>query len=135
MAASNVYLRPPWWVRRLANPLIARLGLTPTLAVRGRRSGAWRTVPVNVLEHDGARYLVAPRGQTEWVRNLRAAGGGEIRRRGRAEPFVAVEVPDAEKPPLIAVYRARWDSQVKDVFTALPDPADHPVFRLRSAQA
>jgi deazaflavin-dependent oxidoreductase (nitroreductase family) len=78
-----------------------RLGMILTLAVRGRTSGEWRTVPVNVLELDGQRYLVAPRGDTQWVRNLRATGRGELRWRGRIEPFRATEIPDNEKPRLI----------------------------------
>ena len=127
------YLQPGWFVRRVMNPLVMRMSIAPTLAVRGRSSGAWRTVPVNVLEFDGARYLVAPRGTTDWVRNLRAAGGGEIRRRGKTEPFQAIELPDSEKPPIISAYLERWGSQVKSQFDALPNPSDHPVFRLESA--
>ena len=107
-----------------------RVGMIPTLAVRGRTSGAWRIVPVNVLELDGQRYLVAPRGDTQWVRNLRATGRGELRRRGRVEPFRAIEIPDNEKPRVVEAYLARWGYQVKGYFKALPDPADHPVFRI-----
>ena len=127
------YLKPGWFIQKVMKPIMMRMGVTPTLAVRGRRSGQWRTVPVNVLEHNGARYLVAPRGNTEWVRNLRAAGTGELRRRGKTDRFRATEVPDAEKPPLIQAYLDRWGSQVKSQFDALPDPADHPVFRLEAA--
>lgn len=128
--AGRAYLKPGFVVSRVLNPVLMRLGLVPTLAVRGRRSGEWRTVPVNVLEHAGARYLVAPRGDTQWARNLRASGTGELRRRGRVDAFRAVELPDSEKPPLIAAYLERWGSQVKSQFQELPDPADHPVFRL-----
>jgi deazaflavin-dependent oxidoreductase (nitroreductase family) len=92
------YLKPGWLTSRVLNPLLMRLGMIPTLAVPGRTSGEWRTVPVNVLEIDGLRYLVAPRGDTQWVRNLRATGRGELRRRGRVEPFRATEIPDNEKP-------------------------------------
>ncbi|HYI15214.1 MAG TPA: nitroreductase family deazaflavin-dependent oxidoreductase [Thermomicrobiales bacterium] len=130
--ASGRYLRPGWFVQRVMNPLMMRTGFVPTLAVRGRRSGQWRTVPVNVLELDGAHYLVAPRGTTEWVRNLRATGSGELRKRGRTNTFRAVEIPDEAKPPIIQAYLKRWGSQVKSQFDALPDPADHPVFRLES---
>lgn len=126
------YLRPPWLLRRLANPVVARFGLATTLAVRGRRSGEWRTVPVNVLEHGGQRYLLAPRGETEWVRNLRAAGTGELRRRGEVEAFRAEEVPADERGPLMESYGERWGRQVRAQFEALPDPADHPVFRIEA---
>ena len=120
-------------VRRVLNPIVLGAGRTG-LAVRGRRSGRVRVVPVNVLEHGGERYLVSPRGRTEWVRNLRAAGEGELRRRGRRERFRAEEVPVEERPELIAAYRARWDRQVGRLFDRLPDPADHPVFRVRPAE-
>jgi deazaflavin-dependent oxidoreductase (nitroreductase family) len=127
------YLKPGFVVARLLNPLLMALHTHTTLAVRGRTSGEWRTVPVNVLEVDGTRYLVAPRGDTHWARNLRAAGGGELRTRGGTEPFRAVEVANAEKPPLIEAYLARWGSQVRSQFRELPDPADHPVFRIEPA--
>jgi deazaflavin-dependent oxidoreductase (nitroreductase family) len=130
--SAGQYLRPGWIVARVMNPIVMRLGIAPTLAVRGRKSGQLRTVPVNVLELDGARYLVAPRGTTEWVRNLRAAGTGELRRRGKTEHFRSTEVADELKPPIINAYLDKWGSQVKSQFDALPDPADHPVFRLES---
>ena len=127
---SGQYLKPGWLVQKVMNPVVMRFGIAPTLAVRGRRSGEWRTVPVNVLDYNGSRYLVAPRGRTDWVLNLRAAGTGEIRRRGKTDRFQAAEVPDHEKPPIINAYLNRWGKQVKSQFDALPDPADHPVFRL-----
>jgi deazaflavin-dependent oxidoreductase (nitroreductase family) len=127
---TGAYLKPGFVLASLVNPIVMRLGLTSTLAVRGRTTGEWRTVPVNVLDLDGTRYLVAPRGETQWVRNLRAAGEGELRRRGRSERFRAVELPDEDKPPVIAAYRERWGSQVRAQFEKLPDPSDHPVFRI-----
>jgi deazaflavin-dependent oxidoreductase (nitroreductase family) len=122
------YLKPGWLTSRVLNPLLMRVGMVPTLAVRGRTSGEWRTVPVNVLELDGQRYLVAPRGETQWVRNLRATGRGELRWRGRVEPFRAIEIPDNEKPRVIEAYLARWGYQVKGYFKALPlrGPAADP---------
>ena len=125
MAAS---LRPGWFVRKIMNPLVSRLGLATTLGVTGRKSGAERTVPVNVLEHEGKRYLLAPRGETDWVRNLRASGHAELRRRGRSERIRVSEIAAQDRAPLIAAYRAEWDSQVKRYFEQLPDPADHPTF-------
>ena len=125
------YLKPGFVVSRVLNPLLMKLGFVPTLAVRGRKSGEWRTVPVNVLEADGTRYLVAPRGDTQWARNLRASGRGEVRTRRGVEPFTAVEISDpGEKAPLIEAYLEKWGTQVKSQFRELPDPAEHPVFRL-----
>ena len=82
------------------------------LAVRGRSSGAWRTVPVNLLVVDGERYLVAPRGTTQWVRNLRAAGGGELRVGRRVEKFTAEELGDDAKPAVLRAYLRRWAFEV-----------------------
>lgn len=134
MSQDRRYLRPGWLVSRVVNPVLMRLGVIPTLAVRGRTSGAWRTVPVNVVELDGRRYLVAPRGDTQWARNLRAAGRGELRGRSRREAFRAVEIPSAEKPRVIEAYLARWGYQVGRYFKALPDPGDHPVFRIEPGE-
>jgi len=134
-------------VFNLVPALLARLGVSVygsrLLAVRGRRTGAWQTVPVNILEHGGQRYLVAPRGETQWVRNLRAAGGGELRLGSRRDAFRAQEVPDAEKPPLLRTYLARWGFEVKAFFPGLgPDGSDddfrrvaagYPVFRITTA--
>jgi len=128
--------------------LLARLGVSVygscTLAVRGRKTGAWQTVPVNVLEHGGARYLVAPRGETQWVRNLRAARGGELRLGSRRDPFRAEELADAEKPALLRAYLQRWAFEVKAFFPGLgpesPDDdfrraaAGYPVFRITAGE-
>ncbi|HEY8218431.1 MAG TPA: deazaflavin-dependent nitroreductase, partial [Acidimicrobiia bacterium] len=65
---TMAYLKPGFVTRKIVNPLVHLITSKPTLAVRGRRSGEWRTVPVNVVELDGGRYLVAPRGECEWVR-------------------------------------------------------------------
>ncbi|MBK6011023.1 nitroreductase/quinone reductase family protein [Streptomyces sp. MBT53] len=131
---SAPYLPPPWGARVIGNrmaKLFARSVLS-TLSVRGRTSGRWRSVPVAVLDHDGERYLIAPRGNTEWSRNLRAANSGRLRRKGRGEEFEAVEVPVAERAPLIQVYLEQFGRfpTVAETFRQLPDPADHPTFRI-----
>lgn len=89
------------------------------LAVRGRRSGEMRTIVVNLFDHAGERYLLAPRGHTQWVRNLRAAGGGELRLGRRVERFAAVEVADPDKPPLIRRYLRTWAWEVGMFFDGL----------------
>ncbi|MFC1412678.1 nitroreductase family deazaflavin-dependent oxidoreductase [Streptacidiphilus sp. N1-12] len=101
---------------RRAMILLGRMGISVlgsrTLAVRGRKSGEWRTTPVNLLPLDGERYLIAPRGHTQWVRNLRAAGGGELRLGRKAEAFGAVEIADADKPAVLREYLRRWAWEV-----------------------
>lgn len=95
---------------------LARMGVSllgsRELRVRGRRSGDWRTTPVNLLVVNGRRYLVAPRGQTQWVRNIRAAGGGELRLGRRIERFRAVEVADQDKAVVLRRYLRRWKWEV-----------------------
>lgn len=86
------------------------------LAVQGRKSGEWRTTPVNLLTRDGERYLVAPRGQAQWVRNIRAAGGGELRLGRKSERFTITELPDAEKVPVLRLYLERWGWEVGRFF-------------------
>ncbi|MFC0040833.1 nitroreductase/quinone reductase family protein [Actinomadura rayongensis] len=109
---------------------LARRGLSlfgsRLLAVRGRTSGEWRTTPVNLLTIDGERYLVAPRGHTQWVRNMRVAGGGELRLGRRAEPFTATELSDADKIPALRRYLKRWGWEVGRFF-------DRPIKNLDDA--
>ncbi len=126
--------------------LLTRLGISMgganTLTVAGRKTGEPRSVPVNPLDHDGARYLVAPRGNTEWVRNLRAAGEGELRLGSKRETIKATEVLDnTEKPPVIKAYLQKWASATKGSFGADENATDqeladiapnHPVFRITS---
>lgn len=104
--------------------LLPKLGISVMgsrlLAVRGRKSGEWRTTMVNPMTAaDGARYLVAPRGHTQWVRNLRAAGGGELRLGRKSETFTAVEIADADKTPLLRLYLEKWGWEVGRFFEGL----------------
>jgi deazaflavin-dependent oxidoreductase (nitroreductase family) len=146
-STSRRYLEPGWFTRNVANRAmagLAGLGLSVrgsrVLAVRGRTSGQWRTTPVNPLIHEGERYLVAPRGEAQWVRNLRAAGAGELRLGRRAEEFTATELPDADKPALLRAYLEHWKFEVGVFFDGVgPDAPDselrriapgYPVFRI-----
>jgi deazaflavin-dependent oxidoreductase (nitroreductase family) len=123
---------------------LTRMGISVwgsrVLAVRGRKSGEWRTTPVNPLTFEGNRYLVAPRGNTQWVRNMRVAGGGELRVGRRAERFTATELPVEERPRVLREYLKRWKFEVGIFFQGVgPDAPDekllaiapdHPVFRI-----
>jgi deazaflavin-dependent oxidoreductase (nitroreductase family) len=82
------------------------------LVVKGRTSGEPRSVPVNLLHLDGERYLVAPRGNTQWVRNVRAAGRAELRLGRRTEPVLLTEVPVEDRLPVLRVYLQRWGWEV-----------------------
>jgi deazaflavin-dependent oxidoreductase (nitroreductase family) len=144
------YLAPGWFTRAVFNRTVrglTRLGVSilgsRELRVRGRTSGAWRSTPVNLLVIDGTSYLVAPRGVTQWVRNLRAAGSGELRVGRRVERFTAEELPDQDKPPVLRAYLRRWKFEIGAFFAGVgPDATDeqfaaiaagYPVFRLRIA--
>jgi len=110
------------------------------LSVRGRKSGEWRSTPVNLLSYEGNQYLVSPRGQTQWVRNMRVAGGGELRVGRRVETFTAQELPDEQKPALLREYLRRWKFEVGMFFEGVgPDAPDaklldiapgYPVFQI-----
>ena len=120
------YRPPNWLVRYVLNPQVTFttwLGVGPrtarVLAVKGRKSGKWRTVPVNMLTHDGHRYLVSPRGETQWVRNLRAAGDGELRRGMRAERFHARELSDDEKVAVLRAYLKKWAMEMGIFFQGI----------------
>jgi deazaflavin-dependent oxidoreductase (nitroreductase family) len=113
------YNEPGWFTRNVLNRLVAVLtGLgvsvigSRVLAVKGRTSGEWRTTPVNLLTFDGHRYLVAPRGETQWVRNLRVVGTGELRLGKHAESFRGRELTDDEKVPVLRAYLTKWKAEV-----------------------
>jgi deazaflavin-dependent oxidoreductase (nitroreductase family) len=149
MTAATRYLAPTGFdpiFNRLAN-LLPKLGISVAgsrlLAVRGRKSGEWRTTMVNLMTAaDGQRYLVAPRGHTQWVRNLRVAGTGELRLGRRTEAFTGIEVADADKVPLLRLYLERWGWEVGRFFEGITkDSTDaelaeiapgFPVFRIES---
>jgi deazaflavin-dependent oxidoreductase (nitroreductase family) len=128
------YLRPPWMQRHVANRLVLvfRPSLIAKLSVRGRKSGRWRTVPVVVLEHDGERYLVSYRGVSDWALNLAASRRARLKTKARMEEIAVEEVPVAERPPLLSAYTREYGRMptVAAVLRDLPDPADHPVFRI-----
>jgi len=110
------------------------------LEVKGRKSGEWRPTPVNLLRYEGGEYLVSPRGQTQWVKNLRASGDGRLRLGRRTQPFTAVELPDEQKTQLLRAYLKKWKVEIGVFFGGVgPDSPDeelqriapdHPVFRL-----
>jgi deazaflavin-dependent oxidoreductase (nitroreductase family) len=146
------YRRPGWLTTNVFNRIVAfltRAGISVrgsrVLEVRGRKSGQPRRTPVNPLSYEGARYLVAPRGHTQWVRNLRASGEGRLWLGRRSEPFTASELSDDEKPPLLRAYLKHWKLEVGVFFEGVgPDSSDeelrriapdHPVFRLSAGQA
>jgi deazaflavin-dependent oxidoreductase (nitroreductase family) len=144
---ADHYQRPGWFTTHVFNRIVALMtsaGIgvygSRVLEVPGRRSGQPRRTPVNLLRFEGDQYLVAPRGHTQWVKNLRASGSGRLLLGRRADRFTATEVADADKPPLLRAYLKRWKWEVGQFFGGVgPESSDaellriapdHPVFRV-----
>ena len=142
------YIKPDWFTRSIFNPTVALLtkaGVSVwgsrVLRVRGRKSGEWRSQPVNLLSFEGKRYLVAPRGHTQWVRNIRVSGTGELLLGSRAEPIQVQEVLDEAKVPILRAYLRRWKFEVGMFFDGVSAESseselrriapDHPVFEVQ----
>jgi deazaflavin-dependent oxidoreductase (nitroreductase family) len=145
--SAKRFQEPGWFTRNVFNPGVqglTALGISVmgsrVLEVKGRKSGAWRSTPVNLLEVDGVRYLVAPRGHTQWVRNMRVAGGGRLRLGRKTEDFKATELPPETGVPVLRAYLKKWKWEVGAFFEGVgPDSTDaellaiapdHPVFKL-----
>jgi deazaflavin-dependent oxidoreductase (nitroreductase family) len=152
MTDQTRYLAPGWFTRNVFNRTVrrlTRLGISVAgsreLRVRGRKSGEWRSTPVNLLTVDGERYLVAPRGQAQWVRNIRVSGTAELRVGRRTEAIRAEEVADDAKAPILREYLRKWAWEVGAFFEGLgKDPSAEdlarvapgfPVFRISAAPA
>jgi deazaflavin-dependent oxidoreductase (nitroreductase family) len=143
------YKRPDWFTRKAVTPflnLLMRAGISAwgsrVLEHQGRRSGKLHHTPVNLLTFADHEYLVAARGETEWVRNVRAAQGKLVLILGRRRhSYTAVEVPTEERIEILRSYLRRWKFEVGMFFEGVgPDSTDaefaavagrHPVFVLR----
>lgn len=147
---SPIYQAPGWFTRNVVNRGVARLTRwgfsvwgSRVLEVRGRTSGEARTTPVNLLTVDDTQYLVSARGTTQWVRNVRAAGGRLTLLLGRRrDERVATEITGPAAVPVLRAYLRRWKAEVGMFFEAGPDAtdaelaaivADHPIFELSPA--
>jgi deazaflavin-dependent oxidoreductase (nitroreductase family) len=141
------FQEPGWFTKNVFNRIVAaltKLGISVAgsrvLEVKGRKSGEWRRTPVNLLTHEGDRYLVAPRGHTQWVKNLRVSGNGRLVLGRRSEEFSASEVGEEEKPALLRAYLKKWKWEVGAFFDGVgadsPEDElhriapDHPAFRI-----
>lgn len=130
------------WFNRFIGFLVA-MGTGPgymrVLDVRGRKSGRIISTPVNILDVDGSHYLVAPRGETHWVRNARASGRIALRRGRASQTYRVEELPAEERPEFLRAYLKAYVREVQRYFT-VKDGSDldafravadkHPVFRL-----
>jgi len=142
--------RQPTAVERLFNRFfgfLVGLGLglkhNYLLQVRGRKSGKLYSTPIDLLEIDGKRFLVAPRGRTQWVRNAEAAGEIALKKGSWRQSFRLRPVSDAEKPELLKAYLDRFKTTVQRYFTVPAGSdvqafaaivANYPVFELISGE-
>jgi deazaflavin-dependent oxidoreductase (nitroreductase family) len=124
---TDRYLAPGWFTTNVFNRAVrwlTRRGVSVAgsaeLRVVGRSSGTVRTTVVNVLDVDGRRYLVAPRGTTQWVRNVRAAGRCELRVGRKVDAVEVTELVDDDKLPVLRAYIERWRWEVGQFFKDLP---------------
>jgi deazaflavin-dependent oxidoreductase (nitroreductase family) len=152
MDATNGYKKPGFATAKIMNPFVLvmmRAGLSVwgsrILETRGRQSGLPRRTPVNLLDVDGRQYLVSPRGDTQWVRNVRADGGRLTLILGRRRhERMAEEVADGEKAPILRAYLRKWKMEVGVFFDGVTTDSsdedlrriagDHPVFLLSQSQ-
>jgi deazaflavin-dependent oxidoreductase (nitroreductase family) len=141
----TMYHKPSGLVKAM-NDFVGRLaswglipGGTALLQVKGRRSGQTRSTALTWVEHEGQRYLVAPRGNTEWVRNVKAAGGEAVLKHGKSDAVRLEELPVEQRAPIIQAYLKKTARVTKREFGIEPDAPieefqriapDHPVFRI-----
>jgi deazaflavin-dependent oxidoreductase (nitroreductase family) len=124
---TDYYRTPNWFTRNVLNNVVGALtrrGVSVfgsrVLAVKGRATGLWRTTPVYLLSHGGHRYVVSPRGETQWVRNLRAVGTGELRLGRDAESFRGRELADDEKVAVLRAWLRTWRAEAGIFFKGTP---------------
>ncbi len=122
------YLKPPWFVRTIFNKIAMATGVgsSETLTVTKRGSKQPQQIPVVVPEVDGVKYLVSTRGESEWVKNVRADQNVTL----GSTKYVATEIPVDQRAPVIAAYKPKAGKAVEGYWRKLPDDADHPVFAL-----
>jgi deazaflavin-dependent oxidoreductase (nitroreductase family) len=130
MKPDKKYLRPPFILAKVINPLIIQFNLVPILTVKGRTSGKWIKVPLTPLEYNNETYLVAPRGETQWARNLRKNTKGQLTIKSKTRSFTATEISGNLQNDVVTEYQKKVPA-VKSQFTTLPDPKSHPTFKLQ----
>lgn len=122
------YLKPPWFTAKVFNKLAMATGVgnSETLTVTKRGSKQPQQIPVVVPEVDGVKYLVSTRGESDWVKNVRADAHVKL----GDTAYTATEIPVEQRAPILAAYRPLAGKVVEGYWRQLPDDADHPVFAL-----
>jgi hypothetical protein len=129
------YLKPPWFTARIFNTVAMATGVSgcETLTVTRRSGVHHQQIPVITVDLDGTKYLVSTRGESDWVRNVRATPKVTLTTQAGAIEYLSTEVPVDQRERVLAAYRVKAGKTVEGYFRKLPDPADHPVFTLTPA--
>ncbi|MET7662568.1 nitroreductase family deazaflavin-dependent oxidoreductase [Streptomyces sp. NPDC005463] len=137
LKGSRLNVRLNGMIGWLARHGVSLMG-SAELSVRGRKSGQMQRIPVNPYTYGDAQYIVSARGHSQWVRNMRVAGSGELRVGRKVRTFTATEVPDSEKLPILRGYLKKWGWEVNQYFQGITAKStdeeltaaapDHPVF-------
>jgi deazaflavin-dependent oxidoreductase (nitroreductase family) len=128
------YLKPPWFTAKIFNRIAMATGIsnTETLTVTKRATEEPQQIPVVTVDVGGTRYLVSTRGESQWVKNVRANPTVTLTTKSGAATYLAREIPVSQRQPILAAYQQKAGRVVEGYFRKLPDPADHPVFELAS---
>lgn len=126
------YLKPPAIETRIMNKLVMHSTLwdVHTLEVSRRNAVDPQRVPVVPVELDGELFVVAVRGEADWVKNVRAAGLVRLGQKGRFATYAASEVPAEQRSGVVAAYRTKAGREVDRYWKKLPGDIDHPTFKL-----
>jgi deazaflavin-dependent oxidoreductase (nitroreductase family) len=126
------YLKPNWFTARIFNPIARTTGMSgsETLTVTKRGSKEPQKIPVITVDVDGTKYLVSTRGESQWVKNVRANPTVTISNKAGTTTYAVSEVPAGNRQPMITAYQEKLGRMVEGYFKDLPDEADHPVFAL-----
>ena len=131
------YLKPPWFTAKVFNRIAMATGISnsETLTATKRGSGEAQHIPVVTVDVGGTQHLVSTRGESQWVKNVRANPTVTLTTKAGAATYVAHEVPAPQRQPILTAYQKKAGRAVDGYFRKLPDPADHPVFALTEEKA
>ena len=129
------YLKPPWFTAKIFNKVAMATGVSgcETLTITRRSGARHQQIPVITVDVDGTKYLVSTRGESQWVKNVRAKPRVTLTTQAGAVEYLAKEVPVDQREPVLAAYQTKAGKTVDGYFRQLPNPADHPVFSLTPA--
>jgi deazaflavin-dependent oxidoreductase (nitroreductase family) len=129
---NMVYPKPPARITKIFNKLATYSTLwdVHTLEVARRNAVHPQRVPVIPLEHDGSLFVVSTRGESDWVKNVRAAGKVRLGQKGQFETYATTEVPEEGRAAILSAYRKKAGREVNGYRKRLPGTTEHPAFKL-----